>query len=721
MADSKDSSSDPVRVGLVGVGYIADYHFDAVRAVPGAIVEAVCDIGPGRAERFAAARGVARAHTSVEAMFAGGDLDAVHVLTPPHLHEEPTSLALEAGADVLVEKPLCHTTDACRRIRELAARRRRVLGTSHNFLFFPSYEKLVGDVRSGRLGALDQVDIVWNKPLGQLKGGPWGAWMLQHPHNILFEVAPHCFAHLAHLVGRPDKLVVHPWDPVDLPRGLKFWRRWEILAWKGTTSVRVRLSFADGYPEHYIHVRGTQSVARADFETNTYVCLDHTPHLLDVDRFLTVANASKDAVVQAGGTLADFVLTKMGMSKAGGPFQHSIVRTVEAFYAGRHGNLDERVAAGIGEEAVALAEWIAKEADLPAPVVKATRPRTETITSDGPTPKVLVIGGTGFIGKALVHKLRDAGHAVRLLARDPGSVPADLLAAGVDVAKGDFTDLGSVARALPGIEVVYHLARGNGNTWPEFEKYDVAPTRALAELCLQHEVRRFLYTSSIALYNAGKGVGTIDEETAPAPVTDPYARSKVENEANLFALHREKGLPVVILRPGIVLGRGGSPLHWGVAGWPYPSVARLWGDGNTKLPIVLVDDCVDAMVRAMAMPGIDGRSYNLVGPPLLTANEYLDELEARAGIKLRRVPTSSWQYYGEALAKWAIKKVGRDANARRPTFADWDGRTFAATLDGARAETELGWRPCRDRDVLVREGIWVPTDEWFEKDATGTG
>ncbi len=709
-------SSGPVRVGLVGVGYIADYHFDAIRAVPGAVVEAVCDVGPGRAERFAAARGVPRAALSVEAMFAGGDLDAVHVLTPPHLHEAPTTAALEAGADVLVEKPLCHTTDACRRLRELAAKKRRVIGTSHNFLFFPAYDKLVADVRAGRLGALDQVDIVWNKPLGQLKGGPWGAWMLQHPQNILFEVAPHCFAHLAHLVGRPDKLSVHPYDPVELPRGLSFYRRWEILAWKGTTCVRVRLSFVDGYPEHYIHVRGTQSVARADFETNTYVCLDHTPHLLDVDRFLTVATASRDAVVQAGGTLADFVLTKMGMSKAGGPFQHSIVRTVESFYAGRGGNLDERVGAGIGEEAVALAEWVAKEAALPAPTVKATRPRTGA-ANEGLAPKVLVIGGTGFIGKALVHALVDAGHAVRLLARDPSSVPAELLGPRVETAKGDFTDLASVAQALPGIEVVYHLARGNGNTWPEFDKYDVRPTKALAELCLQHEVRRFIYTSSIALYNAGKGVGTINEDTPAAGVTDPYARSKVENEANLLALWQDKGLPVVILRPGIVLGKGGSPLHWGVAGWPYPSVARLWGDGNTKLPIVLVQDCVDAMVRAMTMPGIEGRSYNLVGPPLLTANDYLDELEARAGIKLRRVPTSSWQYYGEALAKWAIKKVGRDPNARRPTFADWDGRTFAATLDGARAESELGWKPTRDRDVLVREGVWAPTDEWFEKDA----
>jgi nucleoside-diphosphate-sugar epimerase len=168
-----------------------------------------------------------------------------------------------------------------------------------------------------------------------------------------------------------------------------------------------------------------------------------------------------------------------------------------------------------------------------------------------------------------------------------------------------------------------------------------------------------------------------------------------------------------------VLGSGGCPLHWGIAGWPYPSVARLWGDGNNKLPIVLVDDCADAMVRALDVPGIEGRSYNLIGPPVITANDYLDELEARAGIRLRRIPTTAATYFAEAVAKWALKKVGRDPNARRPTYAEWDGRSFAATLEGGRAERELHWSPARDRETVVREGVWVPTDEWFELGPNG--
>jgi nucleoside-diphosphate-sugar epimerase/predicted dehydrogenase len=712
----ENDRSNPIRVALIGAGYIADYHFDALGAVPGATVQAVCDLSQARAEGFAAARGVPRAYTSLDKLLSENHIDVVHVLTPPNAHLEPAASAIEAGADGLVEKPLCHTSDACRSLRELAERRSRVLGTSHNFLFFPTYEQLVGDFRRGRLGHVDHIDIVWNKPLGQLRGGPWGLWMLQHPKNILFEVAPHSFAHLVHLIGRPDRVLVHPYDKIDLPRGLSFYRRWEITAWRGSTCARLRFSFVEGYPEHYIHVRGTQAVAHCDFETNTFVCLDHTLYPLDVDRFLTVAAASRDAVVQASGTLAGLLLTKAGLRKGGGPFQQSIMRSVQSFYASRTDRMDERVSAGFGEEVVSVAEWIAREADLPTPSTRVSRGGS-TVSARGPDPSVLVIGGTGFIGRALIRRLRQDGQRVRVIARDPSCCPSELLESGIEVVRGDFTEVASIAAALPGIKTVYHLARSNGTTWPEYLKYDVEPTKALAELCLEHGVTRFSYASSIAVYYAGKGAGTITEESSPMPVLDPYARSKVENERNLLELYTKKKLPVVIFRPGIVLGHGGCPLHWGVTGWPYPSVARLWGSGNNRLPTVLVNDCAEAMVHSLNVVGIEGRSYNLVGPPIITANEYLDALESRAGIRFRRIATPSWRYFIESLAKWAVKKMGGDQNLRRPTYSEWEGRTFAATLDGGRAERELGWRPTRERATLIREGIHVPVDEWFEPSA----
>ncbi len=711
-----NANGRPVAVALLGAGYISDFHHSALKALPNVEVRAVCDLNRRLAEQFAQAKGIPMVYSDLGEMLAKEKLDVVHVLTPPHIHFKTSSQILEAGVDAFIEKPLCHRVTDCQALRQQATAQERIIGVSHNFLYFPVYEQLVDDLRSGRLGRIDQIDIVWNKELGQLKGGPYGAWMLQTPKNILFEVAPHSFVHLVHLIGQPDSITVDVNDRIDLPRGLEFYRRWEIRGWKGNTSIRLRFSFIDGYPEHYIHVRGSNAVARVDFEHNTYVCQEHTPYMLDVDRFLNVVKPARSAAVQATQTLSNFVLSKMKLSKVGGPFQYSITRTVENFYQNRGSSLDERLSPELGESAIALAEWIARETHLPTGT--AETPIPEPIAPPTKPSTVLVIGGTGFIGRALVRQLCAAGYGVRLLNRDPNSCPADLRGLGVELVKGDFTDTNSLPAALEGIEYVYHLARGYGKTWPEYLQYDVEPTQKLAELCLQHNVKRFFYASSIAIYYAGQGAGTITEATPPHPGvlrTAPYARSKAENEKRLLDLYRQKGLPAVIFRPGIVLGSGGDPAHWGIAAWPYSSVCRLWGDGNNRLPIVLVEDVADAMVRALTVPGIEGESYNLTSAPCITANEYLDQFEQQAGLKLQRVPVTGQKEYIEALMKWVIKSIGRDPNAAFPSYADCEGRGFAATFDASKAEQQLGWSPVQDRERLIQEGIHVPVQEFYSR------
>src|SRR5690606_25693982 len=114
-----------------------------------------------------------------------------------------------------------------------------------------------------------------------------------------------------------------------------------------------------------------------------------------------------------------------------------------------------------------------------------------------------------------VRRLVESGVSVRVLARDPAGAPPDLQRPEVECVRGDFTDLASVTPALEGIEHVYHLARGYGNTWDEYQRWDVAPTRAFAEACAAAGVSRFFYASSIAIYYAGARASVITEETAP--------------------------------------------------------------------------------------------------------------------------------------------------------------------------------------------------------------
>ena len=697
------------RIGIIGAGYISDYHADALRRANGVRFAAVCDLNASAAERLAGGSG-AQIYTDLGKMLAEADLEAVHVVSPPDSHLPLAKAALEAGVDALVEKPICDTADACRELVQIAVDQGRVVGASHNFLYFEPYERLRVDLHAGLLGRVEQIDIIWNKPLGQLRGGPFAGWMFQQPDTILTEVGPHSFTQMLDLVGEPDGMDVRAQDRIELPLGRVFYRRWEISAWTGFASIRIRFSFGDAYPEHYIQIRGTGGTARVDFERNLYFRTEHSSQMLDVDRYLGSVRSARDGLLQSHRTLGRFLLSKLGVGDAGKQFDDSIARAVADFHQRRSTGIDSRLSPELGARAVDFAERVGQASGVERlDPISAVRSRASKPPSD--RPLMVVTGGTGFIGRALVGSLADRGFAVRVVARNPDTVPRELHNEAVEIVAGDMMSSDSLERALEGADQVYHLARGGGKTWQEYLRTDVEPTRRLADACQRSGVRRLHYTSTIAIYDAGRRAGTITEETAPHPGvmrTNLYSRAKVESERILQGLALTGALEVVIFRPGIVLGRGGSPYHLGVGDWPYTSVCRLWGRGTDRLPIVLVEDVAQAMAAAADLDAAAGQSYNLVAEPCLTAQEYLDEFEATANLRIRRIPTSPWRYLAEDSVKWLIKTVGRDPTRRLPSYADWDGRTAAAYFDCSKARRDLGWKPESRRDVIISRGVHQP-------------
>ena len=151
---------------------------------------------------------------------------------------------------------------------------------------------------------------------------------------------------------------------------------------------------------------------------------------------------------------------------------------------------------------------------------------------------------------------------------------------------------------------------------------------------MQIGVKRLIYTGTIDSYYAGSHAGTITEKTPldrNIKRRNYYARAKAAAEDVLTDMYRNEGLPAVIMRPGIVIGPGGNPFHWGVGKWSSEGVVEIWGDGMNMLPLVLVSDVATGLVRAMEVQGIEGRSYNLVDVPMLSARDYIAELERLAG------------------------------------------------------------------------------------------
>ena len=279
--------------------------------------------------------------------------------------------------------------------------------------------------------------------------------------------------------------------------------------------------------------------------------------------------------------------------------------------------------------------------------------------------------------------MTDAGQEVRILVRNPGKLGPLALIPRVEVRRGDLASDHDLSNALAGIDRVFHLARAQVKTWSDYQSAEIAVTRRIAELALAAKVKRFIYTGTIDSYYAGASAGTITEATPLDPrlaSRNLYARAKGASEEILLRMHRGQGLPLVIVRPGIVIGRGGSPFHWGVGMWWYNTICQIWGGGNNKLPLVLVRDVVKGLIAASETPSIEGDSFNLVGDPCLSAREYLAELDRYGGFHLDRRPTAIWKFYFTDLFKWSAKVLVRHPDRRLPSYRDWESRRQCASF-----------------------------------------
>ncbi len=712
------------RVGLLGTGYIAEYHAKALQVTPDVRLTAVCDRAISRAKTFAADYGVEAVYASLDEMLAGGQVDAVHVLTPPDGHFGPAERLLNAGVAAFLEKPMGISAQECQKLVSLSREKSVPLGVAHNFLFSEPYEQLRSDLQAGVFGQIDHVAINWFKPLGQLIAGPFDIWMLRNPTNILFEIGPHPFGQLLDLMGKPEALSVTASNETELPTGVPFYRRWHVHARRGQAAADVNLSFVPGFTEFTLHLRGTTGSASVDFERNTYLRHQHVPRDMDFDRYTMLRNESRALTSQARSTLLGYVSSKVHASARGTPYGYSIAKAVERFYHAPAGVTDSRLSASLGHDVIALCEQIRESAPTPHEASSGgvtlgtsdTAP-SSTVAIATATPNVLVLGATGFIGKELVRYLVAKGKSTRVLVRSAGKLPSELVNAGVHVVVGDCANARDLDVALEGAECVVHLARSNVKSWSDYQKHEIAMTRLVAERAIAKGIKRFIYSGTIDSYYAGPGAGTITEETpldSKIEHRNLYARAKAASEDVLLALHREQKLPLVIFRPGIVIGRGGCPLHWGIGMWQHDSICQVWGEGDNKLPLVTVDDVVQGIFAGIeAPPSIHGASFNLIGDPCLSANEYLDELERLAGMKLQRYHTPIAKFYALDMFKWMVKVLVKHPEHIMPSYRDWASRTQMAVFDCTKAKQQLGWRPEVSRERLIERGIGEPAREWF--------
>ena len=415
------ASRDVVRAAIVGTGYIADYHARGIQQADGVDLVAVCDVNLVLAQRFGAQWGVPR-FSSLETMLAEQHVDVVHVLVPPDLHHRLAKSAMEAGVHVLLEKPMCASAEEASDLVAFAADNGLKLGVNHSMLFEGAFQRLRDHIHAGDLGPIDQVTFSYLSELPFIRFGPFGNWMLREPGNALLEIGSHPISGLIDLIGVPDELDVVADRDLILPGGGRAYRRWRIRARAGRTVADINIDLRPGFPQRTIAVRGLLGAATADLDANTCIIDRRVPGSPDFERYARSKSQSAQHRQQARSTLVDYLLSKAKVRKKGSPYQLSLQNSIASFYAGLRSpdGLDRRISGDLGRSVVDICETIIGKAAL--------KGRVETVRGQPEAklkPTVLVIGGTGFIGKTLIRQLLDQGHAV--LARAP---PANVKRAG---------------------------------------------------------------------------------------------------------------------------------------------------------------------------------------------------------------------------------------------------------------------------------------------------
>jgi NADH dehydrogenase len=235
---------------------------------------------------------------------------------------------------------------------------------------------------------------------------------------------------------------------------------------------------------------------------------------------------------------------------------------------------------------------------------------------------ILVTGGTGFIGKALIRHLVEAGETVRTLIRPSGQSPNLPVGVPVEVAVCGLTDARGLRAAMVGVDTVFHLA---GGEWrgprASLMDVDIQGTRSVAAVAADARVKRLFFVSHLGA-----------DRASAFPVL------KAKGIAEEFV--RRCGVDYTIVRSAIVYGPNDG-LTTGLARilQALPSVFLLPGNGRQLLQPLWIEDLVTCLAWALEDPETRNRMVEIGGPEYLTLEQVMELVMGAVGVHRRLVPT----------------------------------------------------------------------------------
>lgn len=673
-----------IRVAIVGAGYVAKHHINALRTLDFVEIVGIADLNLEVAQAMAKQFGIKTAVRRLSEL-AGVKPDTVYVLTPPSTHCPITLEALDMGCNVFVEKPMAETAAECDAMIAKANEKGLLLSVNHSDRLDPIVLSAIEKVRAGVVGDLIAVDFFRGSEYAPYAGGPRkdayrkGSYPFQ-------DIGAHGLYLLEAFLG-PIQHVDVEYRSVLRDVNLLF-DDWHAHARCEKGIGRLHLSWTSRPMQNRLIIQGTRGSIEVDRFLQTITVNKLLPGPKFVGMVLNAVFGSLRRAVSVCVSVVRFALKSLRPSP--GIFAGAIdfARAVAE-------SRPPAVLADEGRRNVAMMEPHVLRADAEAQATFAAR------LAPLPPADALVTGANGFLGSAVLRRLVAQGKSVRVLVRRRVGWIAELPR--VQIVIGDLGDPEIVDHAIAGVNTVYHVGATMRGWAEQFRSGTTVAVRNVIDSCLKHATERLVYVSSLSVMDhAGRDPARVLREDAPYEPHPAgrgmYTQTKLDAEKTVLEAIEKRGLPAVVIRPGQIFGPGAERVP------PNGVIAlggrwTLVGSGRYSLPLVYVDDVVDALMLAGTRPGVAGKTFNIVDPTIMLQDEYLAACRTKFGdtLKIGRVSTGVMMTLAGGVEGLG-KLLGRDMPLSR-----YKVRSLRplANFDGTAARDTLGWEP----RVGSREGL----------------
>jgi predicted dehydrogenase/nucleoside-diphosphate-sugar epimerase len=678
-----------MKIGIVGCGLNSDYHINFARSYPDIEIAGIVDRDEKKAKDCAQKYNIQGVFASISELVERSKPDVIHIVTPPKTHYALVKEAIALKRHVLVEKPLALNLQEAQELYDLADHHNVKLCTMHNHFFDPCMAGVHDRVKQGDFGKIINVESYYglNTQIPAFREYPVPnvlPWLYTMPGGVYHDFMAHPLYVMLDYTGKPiDVKVMHKTFGT-LPHGIPDELRILINGEKAFGTLT--FSFAAQPHLHFVRIYGTGMMAEVDFNTMTNIL--HPVSSLPKAAQKATYNLSESWQLFKS-TTANVINFVRGKLK---PYQGMKI-LIHRYYDFIQGKGDIPVTRDQALLVIKTMDTIWEQVQpKPLSFAPIIPPAAYPVKQK---EKVLVTGGAGFLGRGLIRRLIAEGYPVRVLARKLSKIE-HLKAMGVEIFFGDVADLESLSTAFQGIDLVLHAAADTAGNARAGELSTIQGTRNVIDLCRQFKVKKLVYISSCSVY----GVADYKEEQLVTEGSSlerfperrgHYSLAKLRAEQIITEAMASGQLPIICLRPGTYFGPGGdifTPMMGFAVG---RKLFAIIGKGDFTLPLVSIDNLVDAIITVMQKSESNGKIYNVVDSDSPTKKQYVESFLKKLYPAAKYIYLPYTLFYGIVyLQEIMIGMLKRSPFLTRYRLVSSQKKIF---YDSSRIRNDLKWSP----------------------------